>query len=990
MNFNRSSGIGLGGANDYVWSIVVQADGKILIGGAFTSVNGSAVNAGTGINRIARLNPDGSLDAAFNSIGGIGLGGADNDVRSIAVQPDGKILIGGAFTSINGSAESTGTGINGIARLNPDGSLDPAFNSSGGVGLGGANGQVSSIVVQPDGKMLIGGDFTSVNGSAESAGTGINRITRLNADGSIDATFNSSGGVGLGGATGGFVTCMSLLGDGKILLGGAFTAVNGTPRDYFAVLSNQIATDPTQVVTCSGYYWAVNGQTYTQSGIYTHVTGCLTEILDLTILPATSNTTQVVICLGYYWAVNGQTYTQSGIYTHVTSCHTEILDLTITPNTTLLASVSGTVTNVCEGQTLSLTATGGTNYQWSGPNGFSASTATITRPNADVSMSGLYTVTVSAGIGCSSVITVTTTVHTNPSGTISGATSYCTGQTINLSASGGTTYQWGGPGGFSSGTATISRPNTTAAMAGVYSVTITNTYGCTTTQSVDVSVGAAPAVTISGNTTACTGGIIALTASPAGAANYQWSGPGFTQNGTNATMTRSATTGTGGTYSVTVTDTNGCTGAASVLVTLTTSTVSATISGTTTYCAGSTISLTATGGTGYQWTTPDAQTLSGATISRPNATTAMGGVYVVTVTNASGCAATTSRTVTVHALPNAVISGNTSYCVGGILSLTASGGTGYQWAGPGFTSTSASISRTNLTTAMAGTYTVTVTGTGNCKSTASVVVTVNAKPVVSINGSTAATGSLSVCAGTDISLTASGGVSYQWSGPGGFTSSDATMTRPAVSGLVANGGTGGTYTVTVTNAAGCTSTASRSVTILAAPVVNITLNQTNTCAPTAFSLTATGGGTYLWNGPNGFAASTASFTRNPSNTTMSGAYNVTVTATNGCKTTASRTVTVAACKDAAEDIPATTLTAYPNPSDGHTTVSFTSHTTQHIKLSVFAVDGKEVAVLFNEEAAKQTAYAIELDLHTLPAGTYHAVLQQADGSSTQVRLVIVR
>ncbi len=652
---------------------------------------------------------------------------------------------------------------------------------------------------------------------------------------------------------------------------------------------------------------------------------------------------------------------------------------------------------MCEGQTLSLTATGGTNYQWSGPNGFSASTATITRPNADVSMSGLYTVTVSAG-GCSSVITVTTTVLPIPSGTISGATAYCTGQTISLTASGGTAYQWSGPGGYSITTPTFNRNNATPAMAGVYSVTITGTGGCMVTASQSVTVSTAPVVSISGNTTACIGGTIGLTASPAGAANYQWSGPGgFTQNGPNATMTRTATTGTGGVYIVTVTDVGGCTAMAAVSVTLTSS-ISATISGATTYCAGSTISLTASGGgTGgsYAWSGPNGFTASGAAMTRPavSGTGGTAGVYTVTVTNASGCAATTSRTVTIHPLPNATISGNTTYCAGSTLTLSVptQSGASYAWSGPAsFSSTAATISRANLLATHQGNYNVTVTGTGGCQSTASVFVTVNAKPVVSINGSTAATGSLSVCAGTDISLTASGGVSYAWSGPGGFASSDATMTRPAVSGLVANGGTGGTYTVTVTNAAGCTSTASRSITVNAAPVVSITLNQSNTCAPTAFSLTATGGGTYLWNGPNGFAASTASFTRNPSNVTMSGNYNVTVTATNGCKTTASRTVTVAACKDAAEDIPATTLTAYPNPSDGHTTVSFTSHTTQHIKLSVFAVDGKEVAVLFNEEAAKQTAYAIELDLHTLPAGTYHAVLQQADGSSTQVRLVIVR
>jgi uncharacterized delta-60 repeat protein len=197
-------GFGSGdGANSDILSTAVQADGKIIIVGAFTSFND------TGRNRIARLNADGSLDTGFNP----GTG-AVNSIRSIAVQSDGKILIGGFFTSYNG------TGRNRIARLNTDGSLDTGFNP----GTGADNG-VSTIAVQADGKILIGGSFTSYNG------TGRNRIARLNADGSLDTSFNPGTGANLN------IISTALQSDGKILIGGEFTSYNGTGRNYIARLN---------------------------------------------------------------------------------------------------------------------------------------------------------------------------------------------------------------------------------------------------------------------------------------------------------------------------------------------------------------------------------------------------------------------------------------------------------------------------------------------------------------------------------------------------------------------------------------------------------------------------------------------------------------------------------------------------------------------------------------------------------------------------------
>ena len=195
-------------ADGPVYSIAVQpSDGKILIGGAFTTLKGGTITR----RRIARLDSNGNVDTTFDP-------NANGPVYSIAVQSDGKILIGGDFTSVGGTAR------NYIARLNPDGSVD-TFDPN-------ADGPVYSIAVQPDGKILIGGGFTNVGGTAR------NYIARLNPDGRVD-TFDPN-------VTGWWWTAVysiALQSDGKILIGGWFTNVGGTPRNYIARLNQDGSVD---------------------------------------------------------------------------------------------------------------------------------------------------------------------------------------------------------------------------------------------------------------------------------------------------------------------------------------------------------------------------------------------------------------------------------------------------------------------------------------------------------------------------------------------------------------------------------------------------------------------------------------------------------------------------------------------------------------------------------------------------------------------------
>ncbi len=195
LDTNFNTGIGVNGS---VTALKLQiADGRVIIGGSFSSVNS------TNRMNIARLNPDGSLDTTFDP--GIGPNGP---VSAVAVQTDGKVVIGGSFTSVDNIPFQS------IARLNSDGSLDATFNPGPG-----ADKEVFALAEQPDGKVVVGGAFSTINLVTR------NRIARMNADGSTDLTFDPGTG-----ADDVVYTVALQPADGNILIGGLFTSVNGTRR----------------------------------------------------------------------------------------------------------------------------------------------------------------------------------------------------------------------------------------------------------------------------------------------------------------------------------------------------------------------------------------------------------------------------------------------------------------------------------------------------------------------------------------------------------------------------------------------------------------------------------------------------------------------------------------------------------------------------------------------------------------------------------------
>jgi uncharacterized delta-60 repeat protein len=169
---------------------------QAVIGGAFTSINGSERS------RLARLKSDGGVDSSF-----VAPAISNGVVYAVVVDADGKMLVGGAFTNVGAFSRR------GIVRLNANGSVDESFDPGAG-----ANGTVYAIALQSNGKILLGGDFTLMNQ------TNRNRIARLLPGGSVDTEFDTSQGAD------GTVYSILVLPDNKILIGGGFTTVNGLPR----------------------------------------------------------------------------------------------------------------------------------------------------------------------------------------------------------------------------------------------------------------------------------------------------------------------------------------------------------------------------------------------------------------------------------------------------------------------------------------------------------------------------------------------------------------------------------------------------------------------------------------------------------------------------------------------------------------------------------------------------------------------------------------
>ena len=231
--FNIGSGFtgAINATDGYLSSFKVQPDNKIIVAGEFTVFNG------TPQIRLIRLNSNGSKDTSFNVGSGINItSNSDSNWGKIYLQPDGKILIGGSFTSYNGITQNNIDPASALIRLNSNGSKDTSFNIDTGFFAGTPSSNsclFSSIAFQSDGKILVGGNFTSYRGITA------NRLIRLNSDGTIDTSFN----IGIGFNTS--VGDIELQADGKILVSGNFTTFNGVTQNRLIRLNSNGTKDTT-------------------------------------------------------------------------------------------------------------------------------------------------------------------------------------------------------------------------------------------------------------------------------------------------------------------------------------------------------------------------------------------------------------------------------------------------------------------------------------------------------------------------------------------------------------------------------------------------------------------------------------------------------------------------------------------------------------------------------------------------------------------------
>ena len=450
------------------------------------------------------------------------------------------------------------------------------------------------------------------------------------------------------------------------------------------------------------------------------------------------------------------------------------------------------------------------NYYWS-PSG-------VWNSSINVSTSGWYYVDMYDGsYNYVSSASFYVTVVPTPSVYISGNTNICSGTftSLNANPSNGTApyyYNW------SNGATTQS---ISVSVAGWYDVTVFDAYGCSAWNNIYVTVNSAPTASASSNSPVCVGNTLNLAGN--GVGTFYWTGPnGFTSNLQNPSIPNVSALNAG-IYTLSVTQ-NGCSASATTNVSISVAPNASALSNSP-VCVGNTLNLAGNGVGTFYWTGPNGFTsaLQNPVIS--NASTLNAGTYTLTVTQ-NGCSSTASTNVSVNVSPNANASSNSPVCAGNQLALTGVGGGSYAWTGPlSFTSSLQNPTINNVTTSHSGIYILTVTAANGCTSTTNTAVTVHTSPTISAGSNSP------VLAGAILNLTASGmGNSYAWTGPNNFTSFLQNPNISNVSSLYT-----GNYTVTTTDANGC----SNSVTI------SVSVNSPNcsyTISPTAQNVPPVGGG----------------------------------------------------------------------------------------------------------------------------------------------------
>ncbi|MGZ3941524.1 MAG: Ig-like domain-containing protein [Bacteroidia bacterium] len=886
-------GTGAAGSNKTIYAIAMDATNNLMyVGGEFTSISGVAAN------NVAVYNFVTSTWSALGS-GATGLPAGSPAGTTVGVYAltvcNGNLYAGGRFTTMNGAAA------NSVAMWN--GTTWSTLSGGGQIGVSNTTvvnpANIASAVwdapvmaLTNDGtKVYVGGDFNKVNNA-----TGCNNIAAWNTSTSTWSTLGNGmtwPALGTTATDNTFgdqanIYCLTMY-NGNLIAGGDFMkagTVGGANTDLFVAQWNGSSWSA-MTNTCGGHIesdvfcFAVSNNVlyaggqfpedvpntptglwyiakYTGAGpvmtvnVGTGTTICSTNSVALSASGATTYTwtnstgLSCTVCSNPTASPTTTTvYTVTGTSSGCNSSKTVTVTVVATPTLTVNSP------SICNGSSVILTASSASNYSWN--TGATTNTISVS-PGVGTT---IYTVTGDNGSGCTATKTATVTVSAQPTLTINGATTNCSGNALVLTGSTTAgTYTWSAnAGGTSTSTVSVNPP------AGSITYTLNGSNGaCATNTTITVSVTATPTVSVN-NPSICSGTSTVLTAS--GASTFTW-------NTSATTNTISVSPGSTTVYTVTGDNGGGCTSVKTATVTVA-SQPTVSIVGATTHCSGSAMTLTGTTTSGTFTWSANAGSVSTNTVS---VNPGLGNTTYTLNGSVGTCTATTSITVSVTATPTITVNSPT-ICSGQSTVLTAGGASTFTWSANagGVTTSTVNVNPTTTTV-----YTVAGTS-GACKDSITATVNVSPSPTLTLPAS-----SYTVCLGNSVTLGVNGATTYTWTSGTGLS---CTVCQNPVSTPT----TATIYTVTGTSGS-CSSVATVTVSINVNPLPTLTLTPSSNsiCSSNSSTITASGASTYTW-APGGSLSGTSgsTVTATPVSTTD---YTVSGTDGNGCMNTSVVTITV--------------------------------------------------------------------------------------------------
>lgn len=521
---------------------------------------------------------------------------------------------------------------------------------------------------------------------------------------------------------------------------------------------------------------------------------------------------------------------------------------------------------ICAGDNVTLTANGASTYSWSPSNGLNVSTGNSVI--ASPAITTTYVLTGTNAAGCDGFDTTIITVNPQPIIVFNpAAPSFCVGGNVLIDASGASTYSWSPSSGLSA--TNSSSVTASPAITSTYSVLAVDINGCTNTNSVVVTVNPIPSISVNPPTgLICAGASTVLTSS--GANSYTWLPAATLSASTGTTVTASPLTTI--TYSVVGTSASGCSDQITVSIDVIPNPTINILPANPVICGGGSVNIVASGASTYIWSPSTG--LNNSTNSAVTASPSATSTYSVLGTAANGCTALSSTIISVNALPTVNINPIVAtICVGENVQLSASGAISYLW-NPGAALSSNNIFNPIATPVTSTTYTVIGTDANGCTGSVTTDIFVNALPLLSVTPNTSL-----FCPGASVVLTSGGATIYSWSPSTGLSAINGAIVTatPAASTI---------YTVTGTDANGCSASTSSALTLDPFPVASFNLNPGDGCEPllVTFQNTSNNGVTAAWH----FGDGTIGIGNSTQHVYYSGTYNVTMIAfnTSGCSDTA--------------------------------------------------------------------------------------------------------